>query len=53
MLASLSLGIVKLCMHSDLYAILSDETNINYDDKLFYALIHNYYKEENEMSLRI
>ncbi len=40
---------VKVCMLSDLCAILSDVTNISYDDELFYALMHDYYKEENEL----
>ncbi|MGM0653146.1 MAG: hypothetical protein ACQES4_10265 [Bacillota bacterium] len=39
---------VKECMLSDLCAILSDVTNISYDDELFYALMNEYYKEENE-----
>jgi hypothetical protein len=40
---------VKVCMLSDLCAILSDVTNISYDDELFYTLMNNYYKEKNEM----
>ncbi len=40
---------VRVCILSDLCAILSDFTNISYDDELFYALMHDYYKEKNEM----
>lgn len=39
---------VKVCMLSDLCAILSDVTNISYTDRLFYDLMHDYYKVENE-----